>query len=111
MLYRSFEAAAIEYTTAIESLQEILDHINVHGDEAGNMHEPGGDGDGQGRGRLAPLYWSRAAAHIMIGRYRSAVKDCALALESARDWEQVGAFAFAVAVAVAVAIAPAVVLL
>lgn len=52
--------------------------------------EEGGAPPGGGRERLAPLYWSRAAAHIMVGRYRSAVKDCALALESAGDWEQVG---------------------
>ncbi|CAM9225655.1 unnamed protein product, partial [Laminaria digitata] len=41
-----------------------------------------------GQSRLAPLFWSRAAAHIMIGRFRSAVKDCALALESTNDWDQ-----------------------
>ena len=88
--HTSFEAAAIEYTTAIESLQKILQHIKVYGDEAGNLPDAAAGGDGDGRGRLAPLFWSRAAAHIMIGRYRSAVKDCALALEAAGDWEQVG---------------------
>eukprot|EP00752_Nemacystus_decipiens_P016245 g14525.t1 len=65
---------------------EILDHIKVYGDEAGSL--PDAEGDADARGRLAPLFWSRAAAHIMIGRYRSAVKDCALALEAAGDWEQ-----------------------
>ena len=56
------------------------------GGVGGRLEESIGD---EGRGRLAPLFWSRAAAHIMIGRFRSAVKDCALALESAKDWEQV----------------------
>lgn len=84
---RSFEAAALEYTTAIRSLEDLLFHIKLHGDERGNRGE--GAADGGGRKRLAPLYWSRAAAHIMIGRYRSAVQDCALALESAADWDQV----------------------
>lgn len=88
----SFEAAALEYTTAIRSLEDLLFHIKLHGDEHGNRGE--GALDGGGRGRLAPLYWSRAAAHIMIGRYRSAVKDCALALESSSDWDQVCARAF-----------------
>ncbi|CBJ34096.1 expressed unknown protein [Ectocarpus siliculosus] len=83
---KSFEAAALEYTTAIRSLEDLLFHIKLHGDERGNRGE--GAADGGGRKRLAPLYWSRAAAHIMIGRYRSAVKDCALALESAADWDQ-----------------------
>lgn len=85
--HKSFEAAALEYTTAIRSLEDLLFHIKLHGDEDGDR---GAAGDG-GRGRLAPLFWSRAAAHIMVGRYRSAVKDCALALEAARDWEQVRA--------------------
>lgn len=68
-----------------------MDHIKVYGDEAGNLpDDEGSGGGGDGRGRLAPLFWSRAAAHIMIGKFRSAVKDCALALESAGDWEQVG---------------------
>lgn len=86
--FASFEAAALEYTMAVHSLEELLHHIRTHGDENGDI---GQAGDG-GRGRLAPLYWSRAAAHIMVGRYRSAVKDCALALDATHDWDQVWYF-------------------
>lgn len=81
----SFEAAALEYTTAIGSLEELLKHAESYGDGDG-VDKLVGDG---GRGRLAPLYWSRAAAHIMIGRYRSAVNDCKLALKSEPQWAQV----------------------
>lgn len=93
--YDSFEAAALEYTTAIRSLEDLIFHVRLHGvansDGAGGAAEAEAEAaaGGAGRERLAPLYWSRAAAHIMVGRYRSAVKDCALALESAADWEQV----------------------
>lgn len=81
---KSFEAAALEYTTAIGSLEELLKHAESYGDGDG-VDKLVGDG---GRGRLAPLYWSRAAAHIMIGRYRSAVNDCKLALKSEPQWAQ-----------------------
>ncbi|CAM9225419.1 unnamed protein product, partial [Sphacelaria rigidula] len=84
---KCFEAASVEYTTAIASLEELLQHVAAHGDGRG----PGGGkpipGDG-GRGRLAPLYWSRAAAHIMSGRYRSAVIDCSMALNAEPEWAQ-----------------------
>lgn len=83
-VFFSFEAAVVDYTDAINSLEDVMYHMKLHGDE----HEET-DVIIEERKRLAPLLWSRAAAHIMIGRYRSAVTDCALALEANKDFDQV----------------------
>lgn len=83
-VFSSFEAAVVDYTDAINSLEDVMYHMKLHDEVHGET-----DVVIEERKRLAPLLWSRAAAHIMIGRYRSAVTDCALALEANKDFDQV----------------------
>lgn len=73
----------MQYTVSIRSLEDLLKHLELNALEAEV-------GRGQTtRSKLAPLYWSRAAAHIMVGRYQSAVSDCELALQADPEWRQV----------------------
>ena len=74
----------MQYSEAIASLEDVVYHIRLHGDMAGSSETADVE-----KKRLAPLFWSRAAAHIMIGRYHSAVTDCAFALEANKDFDQV----------------------